>query len=397
MNQSSNKHAMRDVLAFLFRHWRREGPLVATVIVSMAVATGVDLVLPVFSGRLVDAIASHPSARAVGLRLGVRAIVAMTGLIVLLLAARYAALIGIIRLTLRLMSRFASDAFWRVQRFSTDWHANNFAGSIVRRITRGMWAVDLHGRHAAAGAAAGAAGAARLSAAAGAALAGDGPAGRRGRARLRRRLGRAVAGAMSRRQRGSRTRRTRASAARWPTPITCNAVVKSFGAEAREDARLAKVLDKWRRRTRRTWMCAHAQRRGADESLLLALRTAVVVAPRVAVVARPRDGGRRHLCADQLLHRARLPARHRAAHRNLQRSVNEMEEMVAFQSQPLGRGRSPRRAAHPRRRRARSSSTASPSATACRSSRCSATSRCASAPASAWGWSGIPAPARRRS
>ena len=35
------------------------------------------------------------------------------------------------------------DAFWRVQRFSTDWHANNFAGSIVRRVTRGMWAVDM--------------------------------------------------------------------------------------------------------------------------------------------------------------------------------------------------------------------------------------------------------------
>jgi hypothetical protein len=31
----------------------------------------------------------------------------------------------------------------RVQRFSTDWHANSFAGSIVRKIARGMWALDL--------------------------------------------------------------------------------------------------------------------------------------------------------------------------------------------------------------------------------------------------------------
>jgi ATP-binding cassette subfamily B protein len=31
----------------------------------------------------------------------------------------------------------------RVQRFSTDWHANTFAGSTVRKITRGMWALDL--------------------------------------------------------------------------------------------------------------------------------------------------------------------------------------------------------------------------------------------------------------
>ena len=50
---------------------------------------------------------------------------------------------GISRLTIRLMARLAGDAFYRVQRFSTDWHANNFAGSIVRRVTRGMWAVDL--------------------------------------------------------------------------------------------------------------------------------------------------------------------------------------------------------------------------------------------------------------
>src|SRR5690606_1007808 len=31
----------------------------------------------------------------------------------------------------------------RVQRFSTDWHANAFAGSTVRKVTRGMWALDL--------------------------------------------------------------------------------------------------------------------------------------------------------------------------------------------------------------------------------------------------------------
>ena len=61
----------------------------------------------------------------------------------MLAAARYLAFLGIVRLTVRLMRRMASDAFWRVQRFSTDWHANNFAGSIVRRITRGMWAVDM--------------------------------------------------------------------------------------------------------------------------------------------------------------------------------------------------------------------------------------------------------------
>ncbi len=37
----------------------------------------------------------------------------------------------------------ADGFFHRVQRFSTDWHANSFAGSTVRKITRGMWALDL--------------------------------------------------------------------------------------------------------------------------------------------------------------------------------------------------------------------------------------------------------------
>ena len=41
------------------------------------------------------------------------------------------------------MSDVSRDAFMRVQRFSTDWHANSFAGSTVRKITRGMWALDL--------------------------------------------------------------------------------------------------------------------------------------------------------------------------------------------------------------------------------------------------------------
>ena len=45
--------------------------------------------------------------------------------------------------TLKTMSDVARDAFMRVQRFSTDWHANSFAGSTVRKITRGMWALDL--------------------------------------------------------------------------------------------------------------------------------------------------------------------------------------------------------------------------------------------------------------
>ena len=42
------------------------------------------------------------------------------------------------------MSDIVRNGFGRVQRFSTEWHANTFSGSTVRKISRGMWAIDGH-------------------------------------------------------------------------------------------------------------------------------------------------------------------------------------------------------------------------------------------------------------
>src|SRR5260370_12699483 len=136
------KNVIAEVLAFLYRHWRREWRTVIGIAGSMIGATVADLLLPVFSGRLVDAITQHAIRRAQAFHDALIAVAAMAVLVAVLIGGRQIAFKGICRLTFRLMSRLASDAFWRVQRFSSDWHANTFAGSIVRRITRGMWAVD---------------------------------------------------------------------------------------------------------------------------------------------------------------------------------------------------------------------------------------------------------------
>src|SRR5580700_720703 len=42
----------------------------------------------------------------------------------------------------RIMARMVSEGFQRVQSFSTDWHASNFAGATVRRVSRAMWGYD---------------------------------------------------------------------------------------------------------------------------------------------------------------------------------------------------------------------------------------------------------------
>jgi len=134
--------AIRVVLPFVFHHWLKQPLHAALVAASLLGATVADLFMPVFSGHLVDAMtlgAQDAQAR--------RAAYAAFGAIVALgLASMILRLIGlrwIIPFTLQIMSDVAREAFTRVQRFSTDWHANSFAGSTVRKITRGMWALDL--------------------------------------------------------------------------------------------------------------------------------------------------------------------------------------------------------------------------------------------------------------
>jgi ATP-binding cassette, subfamily B, bacterial len=328
------KSAMRDVLAFLFRHWRREWRVVAVTALSMMAATIADLFLPVFSGRLVDAIASAHLAREAAFRAALLALVMMAAMGAILLGGRHLAFLGIIRLTLRLMSRFAADAFWRIQRFSTDWHANNFAGSIVRRITRGMWAVDLAddtlllamlpallvltgsslllgARWPLMGAIVAIGAAVYIAISIALSLNYVAPAARLSNA-LDTRTGGAIADA-----------------------ITCNAVVKSFGAEGREDERLARVLDKWKHRTRRTW--TFGTRSGTLQlTTLLVLRTAVTL---YAVLLWWRGNATAGdvtfvLTSYFIIHGYLRDIGQHVA--NLQRSVNEMEEMVELQSQPLG-------------------------------------------------------------
>ena len=325
---------MRDVLAFLFRHWQREKWLVVWVALCMIIATAADLLLPVYSGKLVDAIAAHALASSRALHSALRAIAMMALLGAVLIGLRYAALMGIIRLTLRLMSRFAGESFWRVQRFSTDWHANNFAGAIVRRITRGMWAVDMMddilllemlpallvlvgsslllglrwpamGIMVAVGAVAYIAISVTLS------LYYVAPAARLSNAQDTR-IGAAIADV-----------------------ITCSPVVKSFGAEKREDYRLAKVLSKWHNRTARTWV--RATRNGSVQMLLLqGLRTLVLAyAVWLWWQGRATAGDMTFVLTSYFIVHGYL--RDIGQHvRNLQRSANEMEEMVEFHSQPLG-------------------------------------------------------------
>jgi ATP-binding cassette subfamily B protein len=328
------KNVIAEVLAFLYRHWRREWRTVLGIAGSMIGATVADLFLPVFSGRLIDAITQDAARRAQAFHDALIAVAAMAVLGAVLIGGRHLAFKGICRLTVRLMSRLASDAFWRVQRFSSDWHANTFAGSIVRRITRGMWAVDLMddtlllallpalvalvGSSLVLGARWPGMGLLLLAASGlyvvisiALAIRYVAPAARLSNAQDTR-----LGGAMA-------------------DSITCNAVVKSFGAESREDARLDQILWKWSARTYRTWSFATLSST-LQLSLLLGVRTLIAF---YAVFLWWRGlasvGDVTFVLTSYFVVHGYLRdvGQHVA---NLQRSANEMEEMVRLKAEHLG-------------------------------------------------------------
>jgi ATP-binding cassette subfamily B protein len=325
--------AIRVVMPFVFRHWLNQPLATLTVAGGLLGATVADLFMPIFSGHLVDALtrgAADPDAR----RAALIAFGAIVALGLTSIAMRMIGLQAIVPFTLKIMSDVARDAFMRVQRFSTDWHANSFAGSTVRKVTRGMWALDLYndtillallpslmvllgsmvllGLHWAS---------------LGLVIA----------------LGALVYVSMT----ATLSVRYIAPAARvsnaWDTKVggtladalTCNAVVKSFGAEAREDVRLTRVISRWRGRVNRSWM-RYNTTNAAQLLVLLCLRGSVIGGSVLLWIAgRASPGDVTYVLTSYYIIHAYL--RDVGMHiNNLQRSVNDMEELVAIHDEPIG-------------------------------------------------------------
>ena len=132
------------ILSFVMTRWVRHPALLAWTLSGVALATVADICTPLLAGRLVGDISTSSAESGRGHLLH-DALLMVGGLLVLGLVGvlgRRSSYLGISKLSLAVMRRVLDDAFARVQRFSSDWHANSFAGSTVRRITRGIWAID---------------------------------------------------------------------------------------------------------------------------------------------------------------------------------------------------------------------------------------------------------------
>lgn len=328
---TGRQEPFRAVLGFTFRHWaRRPGPVLGVAGAMMA-ATAADLFMPLYAGRLVDAVAGEGAS---ALDAALWALGAMLALGAVSVLFRHLGFIGITGMTLRTMSETAQEAFARLQRFSTDWHANNFAGSTVRKITRGMWALDLLtdtvliallpslvvlvGTTAllawhwpAMGLVVFLGSVVYVGVTIALSLSYVAPA-----ARLANSWDTRVGGALA-------------------DAISCNPVVKAYGAELREDGRLAGVLAKWALRTRRTWVRGTTSGT-AQQIVLLALRAAVIgLVIWLWANGQATPGDVAFVLTSYAVVHGYLRDVGQHVH-NLQRSVNDMEELVAMHAHPYG-------------------------------------------------------------
>jgi len=135
------KASLAQVTAYMWKHWSSQPGKLAMVGLFFGLAVVADLSMPFASKHLVDALTAGPSET------GQIAAAWGYGVVVLLAFVFYMARNTGVRFHIpfasKNMERIVTDGFRDVQRFSADWHADNFAGATVRRVSRAMNAYDV--------------------------------------------------------------------------------------------------------------------------------------------------------------------------------------------------------------------------------------------------------------
>jgi ATP-binding cassette, subfamily B, bacterial len=134
-----NKRSFATILAYLWRHWSSQPGKLTALLILYTLAAVAELSLPWISAHIVDGLSADPviGSGPVFDWFAVFAAAAVSAYILRNLAARFWN-----RFASHNMKRITLEAFADVQRFSTQWHADNFAGATVRRVSRAMHAYD---------------------------------------------------------------------------------------------------------------------------------------------------------------------------------------------------------------------------------------------------------------
>lgn len=131
----------KNIARFSLAYWGRRKMLGFISVGLMMLALASDIFFPVIIGRMVDTLAAGPSQER--LDVVITYFLWMMALAALFVVLRGASVYVWNIFAVRNMYDIVTESMHKVQRFSSDWHANAFAGATVRKVTRGMWAFDV--------------------------------------------------------------------------------------------------------------------------------------------------------------------------------------------------------------------------------------------------------------
>ncbi|WP_395645529.1 ABC transporter ATP-binding protein [Terricaulis sp.] len=133
------KAPVGDIMRYIWRRWVSQPHFLIGFLALYLLAVSCDLALPVVSGQMVEALARGPGEANAS-------VLATYGLFAAVAFGFYFFRNTSVRFWIPLaahnMRNIVNDGFKDVQRFSADWHADNFAGATVRRVSRAMQAYD---------------------------------------------------------------------------------------------------------------------------------------------------------------------------------------------------------------------------------------------------------------
>ncbi len=127
-----------QILGYIGRHWMREPVRFSLGCALILMAAACDLTIPWASRGLIAAVNNPKHVTA----LAWAAWATLSSIYMLQYASRSSTFRILNGFYSRIMSRMVNEGFGKVQSFSTDWHASNFAGATVRRVSRAMWGYD---------------------------------------------------------------------------------------------------------------------------------------------------------------------------------------------------------------------------------------------------------------
>ena len=134
-----------QVVTFIWRHWCRYPKRMGFIIGTVSLLAFIEALFPLLASKLMEAVVaggSHPTRENFDEAMAAVVLMGMQSGLCIVLS----------QISFRLLIRHSSDcmrdivggAFDRVQSFSSSWHGDHFAGATMRKISRGMWGYDLY-------------------------------------------------------------------------------------------------------------------------------------------------------------------------------------------------------------------------------------------------------------